>query len=83
MATSGVDRYLKVWDLRNTCRELVRYKLEAAARDLCFSQRHYLAAAVGNIVQVEHFSDSYSNCILFVSIHFSYDSSAVLCIDVF
>ena len=58
MATSGVDRYLKIWDLRNTYRELVRYKLDAAARDLCFSQTQYLAAGVGNTVQVEFLAAS-------------------------
>ena len=52
MATSGVDRYIKIWDLRNTYREVVRYRVESGATDLDFSQRHLLAAAIGNLVHV-------------------------------
>ena len=51
MATSGVDRKLKVWDLR-MYKELHSYKVSAGAGHLSFSQRGLLAASMGNIVEV-------------------------------
>ena len=51
MATSGVDRRLKIWDMRT--RQLLHcYKLAAGAGRLAFSQRGLLACTVGNLVQV-------------------------------
>ncbi|XP_041368413.1 WD repeat-containing protein 46-like isoform X2 [Gigantopelta aegis] len=57
MATSGVDRKLKIWDLR-TYKMLQSYKLAAGATTLAFSQRNMLAAGIGNIVQI------YDDCCL-------------------
>ena len=51
MATSGIDRTLKIWDLR-TYKTLQSYRLGAGAGHLAFSQTGLLAAGVGNIVQV-------------------------------
>ncbi|KAL4219672.1 WD repeat-containing protein 46 [Mactra antiquata] len=51
MATSGIDRSLKIWDLR-TYNMLHSYKLPAGAGQLSFSQRGLLAASMGNIVQM-------------------------------
>lgn len=51
MATSGIDRTLKIWDLR-TYKMLQSYKLPSGAGQLAFSQRGLLASSLGNIVQV-------------------------------
>ncbi|KAL5011430.1 hypothetical protein ScPMuIL_009981 [Solemya velum] len=51
MATSGVDRTLKIWDLR-TFKMLQSYKIGTGAASLDFSQRELLALSKGNIVEV-------------------------------
>ena len=51
MATSGVDRKIKIWDLR-TFKELYSYKVGAGPGHLAFSQTGLLGAGMGNIVQV-------------------------------
>ena len=51
MATSGLDRRLKIWDLR-TRKALHSYKLPAGAGRLAFSQRGLLACTIGNVVEV-------------------------------
>ena len=51
MATSGVDRKIKIWDLR-TYKELYRYKVGAGPGHLSFSQTGLLGAGMGNIVEV-------------------------------
>lgn len=51
MATSGVDRKLKIWDQR-MYRELYSYKLGAGPGHLAFSQTGLLAAGIGNVVEV-------------------------------
>merc|ERR1712038_1061412 len=49
MATSGIDRTLKIWDLR-TYKTLQTYRIGAGASQLAFSQRGLIAASKGNIV---------------------------------
>lgn len=51
MATGGIDRTLKVWDLR-TFKALYSYKVASGPGSLAFSQRGLLAAGIGNIVEV-------------------------------
>ncbi|XP_072015484.1 WD repeat-containing protein 46-like [Amphiura filiformis] len=51
MATSGMDRQLKIFDVR-TFKPLQAYRVPYGAGDLCFSQRGLLAAACGNVVEV-------------------------------
>lgn len=51
MATSGLDRRLKVWDMRMR-QALHCYKLPAGAGRLSFSQRGLLACTIGNVVEV-------------------------------
>ncbi|NXE58273.1 WDR46 protein, partial [Casuarius casuarius] len=51
MATAGLDRQLRVWDLR-TYRPLQALVLPQGAAHLDFSQRGALAAACGDVVQV-------------------------------
>ncbi|ELU16393.1 hypothetical protein CAPTEDRAFT_182026 [Capitella teleta] len=51
MATAGIDRTLKIWDLR-TYKALHSYKVSAGPGSLAFSQRGLLAAGMGNIVEV-------------------------------
>ncbi|XP_045785095.1 WD repeat-containing protein 46 isoform X2 [Maniola jurtina] len=56
MATSGVDRSLKIWDIRNLDGPLQHYKLRSAPVDLEFSQKDMLAVGLGEVVEI------YSNC---------------------
>jgi U3 small nucleolar RNA-associated protein 7 len=51
MATAGIDRSLKIWDLR-TYKALYSYKVSAGPGSLAFSQRGLLAAGMGNVVEV-------------------------------
>ncbi|XP_060566570.1 WD repeat-containing protein 46-like, partial [Ruditapes philippinarum] len=51
MATSGIDRTLKIWDMR-TYKMLQSYKVPSGAAQLSFSQKGLLASCMGNIVQV-------------------------------
>ncbi|XP_052220882.1 WD repeat-containing protein 46-like isoform X1 [Dreissena polymorpha] len=51
MATSGIDRTLKIWDLR-TYKMLHSYKVPMGAGQMAFSQQGLLATGMGNIVQV-------------------------------
>ena len=52
MATSGVDRKVKIWDLR-MYKMLQSYKVSAGAGHLDFSHKDMLAAGIGNIVEVQ------------------------------
>ncbi|XP_068630146.1 WD repeat-containing protein 46 [Battus philenor] len=56
MATSGVDRSLKIWDIRNLDGPLQHYKLRSAPVDLDFSQKDMLAVGLGDVVEI------YNNC---------------------
>ena len=51
MATSGVDRKLKIWDIRKF--EMVHsYQIGCGAGNMAFSQTGALAVGKGNIVEV-------------------------------
>ena len=63
MASSGLDRRLKIWDIR-TRRQLHCYKLSAGAGRLAFSQRGMLACTVGNTVEVSPF---HTRCSIYLS----------------
>lgn len=53
MATTGVDRSLKVWDLRNSYNCLFNYKLRTPPSCLSFSQKNgMLAVGLGSVVEV-------------------------------
>ncbi|XP_014368160.2 WD repeat-containing protein 46 [Papilio machaon] len=56
MATSGVDRSLKIWDIRNLDGPLQHYKLRSPPVDLNFSQKEMLAVGLGDVVEI------YNNC---------------------
>lgn len=51
MCTSGIDRTMKIWDLRNF-KMLQSYKIGMGASNVAFSQTNLLAASKGNIVEV-------------------------------
>ena len=51
MATSALERRLKIWDIR-MFREVYCYKQRAVASSLNFSDRDMLAAGIGNVVEV-------------------------------
>ncbi|PIK54086.1 putative WD repeat-containing protein 46 isoform X2 [Apostichopus japonicus] len=55
MATSGIDRTIKIYDLR-TYKPLQSYRVAHGANELRFSQRGLLAGASNNIVEI--FKDS-------------------------
>lgn len=52
MATSGVDRSLKIWDIRNLNGPLQHYKLRSAPVDLDFSQKQMLAVGLNDAVEI-------------------------------
>ncbi|XP_063589076.1 WD repeat-containing protein 46-like [Penaeus indicus] len=52
MATAGVDRQLKIWDVRNLGECLKSYYINAGASHLSFSQKGLLAMSMGNVVEV-------------------------------
>lgn len=54
MATSGIDRKLRLWDLR-TYKMLANYQIAMGAKSLAFSQTGALALATGSVVQVKPF----------------------------
>ncbi|KAL0893697.1 hypothetical protein ABMA27_013848 [Loxostege sticticalis] len=56
MATSGVDRSMKIWDIRNLDGPIQHYKLRTAPVALEFSQKDMLAVGLGEVVEV------YNNC---------------------
>ena len=60
MATSGIDRTLKIWDLR-TMKMLHGYRVGMGAGQMSFSQRGILAAGMGSVVEV-----SGGNCVPYI-----------------
>ncbi|XP_052789816.1 WD repeat-containing protein 46-like [Mya arenaria] len=56
LATSGIDRTMRIWDLR-TYKQLQSYKVRMGAGQLAFSQTGLLTAGMGNVVEV------YEDCI--------------------
>uniref|UniRef100_A0A914XMV2 WD repeat-containing protein 46 n=1 Tax=Plectus sambesii TaxID=2011161 RepID=A0A914XMV2_9BILA len=51
MATTGMDRKLRIWDVRQF-KQVHAYKLPSGLSHVTFSQRKVLACAVGNTVQI-------------------------------
>uniref|UniRef100_A0A915DZQ5 BING4 C-terminal domain-containing protein n=1 Tax=Ditylenchus dipsaci TaxID=166011 RepID=A0A915DZQ5_9BILA len=51
MATTGLDRHMRIWDLR-TYKQLHSYVMPVSYGEVAFSQRKYVAAATGSVVQV-------------------------------
>lgn len=51
LATSGVDRTLRIWDLR-TFKCLRNFKLRSIPGKIDFSQRNLLAISMGNVVEI-------------------------------
>lgn len=52
MATSGVDKSLKIWDIRNLDGPLQHYRLRSSPIDLDFSQKNMIAVGLDNVVEV-------------------------------
>ena len=52
MATSGLDRTLNIWDVRNLNGPIQKYFLHSAATNLVFGQKPFLAVSLGNVVEV-------------------------------
>ena len=69
MATSGVDRKLKIWDIRKF--EMVHsYQIGCGAGNMAFSQTGALAVGKGNIVEVrttDQWSGKESACVYTIS----------------
>uniref|UniRef100_A0A0N5AI28 WD_REPEATS_REGION domain-containing protein n=1 Tax=Syphacia muris TaxID=451379 RepID=A0A0N5AI28_9BILA len=51
MATTGLDRKLRIWDVR-MYKQLYAYTLPIGLSEVAFSQRHFVACAIGNSVQI-------------------------------
>lgn len=52
MATSGMDRTIKIWDIRKLIGPLQNYKVRTSPRSMVFSQTGCLAVAINNVVDV-------------------------------
>lgn len=52
MATSGMDRSIKIWDIRKLKGPLQDYKVRTSPRSMVFSQTGCLAVAINNVVDV-------------------------------
>ncbi|XP_022117062.2 WD repeat-containing protein 46 [Pieris rapae] len=52
MATTGVDKSLKIWDIRRMDGPLQHYRLRSSAVDLDFSQKDMLAVGLGEVVEI-------------------------------
>jgi len=52
MATSGMDRTIKVWDIRRLRGPVQDYKVRTSPRSMVFSQTGCLAVAINNVVDV-------------------------------
>lgn len=52
MATAGMDRSLKIWDVRRLVGPLQYYKVRTSPRSMVFSQTGCLAVALNNVVDV-------------------------------
>jgi len=52
MATSGMDRSIKIWDIRKLTGPLQDYKVRSSPRSMVFSQTGCLAIAINNAVDV-------------------------------
>ncbi|VDM12632.1 unnamed protein product [Wuchereria bancrofti] len=56
MATTGLDRKLRIWDVRNY-KQLCAYTLPFGLAEVSFSQRYVIACSVGNQIQI--FNDAH------------------------
>lgn len=52
MATSGVDRSMKIWDIRHLDGPIQDYRLRSAPVDLEFSQKDMLAVGLNEVVEI-------------------------------
>lgn len=52
MATSAIDKTLKVWDIRKLEGPVQTYKLRVSPSNISFSQKNFLAVGMGNLVEV-------------------------------
>lgn len=52
LATSGVDKHVKVWDIRSLTGPIADYGLRATAQQISMSQRGLLALAMGNQCEI-------------------------------
>ncbi|EZA60994.1 hypothetical protein DMN91_005050 [Ooceraea biroi] len=52
MATSSIDRSLKIWDIRQLAGPVSHVNLRSPAHRMSYSQRGLLALAMGNVVEV-------------------------------
>lgn len=52
MATSGLDKSVKIWDIRSLSGPIVEYKTRVPANEMCISQKGLLALGMGNVCEV-------------------------------
>lgn len=52
MATSSIDKSVKIFDVRQLTGPVSRMHLRSAAHRMCYSQRDLLALSMGNVLEV-------------------------------
>lgn len=52
MVTSGLDKSVRVWDVRQLSGPVVEYKTRVPANEICISQKGLLALGMGNVCEV-------------------------------
>lgn len=52
MATCGVEKTLKIWDIRELSGPLIQYKLRIPANNMNISQKGLLAIGMGNVCEI-------------------------------
>lgn len=52
LATSGLDKHVKIWDIRSLNGPVCDYILQSPAKEIAFSQRGLLALGLGNQVEI-------------------------------
>ncbi|XP_060811824.1 WD repeat-containing protein 46 [Bombus pascuorum] len=56
MATSCLDRFIKIWDIRQLAGPVHNYRVRSPIYHLSYSQTGQVAMAMGNVVEVHRFS---------------------------
>lgn len=52
LTTAGVDKHVKVWDIRSLSGPIIDYGLRSPAQEIVMSQRGLLAIAMGNLCEI-------------------------------
>lgn len=64
MATSSIDKSVKIFDIRQLAGPVSRVHLRSAAHRMCYSQRGLLALSMGNVLEVYRYGNIYTHILL-------------------